>query len=171
MRNCAWIILRGASDASTESVTVGPFAPKAENDINRIIARQQKSLPPQREPFPIPPPELSSRPTATLIRTARSIYQPARGVAAAANAGRLSRPASLLLSSCYHLRRACTWKIYYLRRSRRQRKEHPSREVGTFPARPRPFRHHHPRTGRHHHRRKDSRSIAALRHLGTFSAH
>src|SRR6266478_8571954 len=51
MRNCAWMILRGASDASTESATVGPFAPQTENDDNRQIARQKKFLTPQLGPI------------------------------------------------------------------------------------------------------------------------
>jgi dTMP kinase len=88
MRNCAWNILRGASDASTESVTVGPFAPKTKIDDNRIIARQQKSFTPQREPFSIPPPELSSRPTATPIGQ-HVQYISLRGRFAAATAGEL----------------------------------------------------------------------------------
>src|SRR5258708_39449738 len=73
--------------------------------------------------------------------------------------------------ACYHLRRARARKIYYLRRSRRQRQEHSSREVSAFPARPRPLRRHHPRTGGNLHTRKDSRRAAALRHLGPFSVH
>src|SRR4029077_4820615 len=54
MRNCAWMILRGASEASRESVTVGPFAPKTENDDSRKIARQENLLTPQLEPIPPP---------------------------------------------------------------------------------------------------------------------
>jgi hypothetical protein len=41
MRNCAWKILRGASEASTVSVTVGALAPKTEIDNNRQIAIQK----------------------------------------------------------------------------------------------------------------------------------
>src|ERR1035441_8686011 len=51
MRNCAWKILRGASEASTESVTVGALAPKTENDDNRQIATQKKFLTLEREPI------------------------------------------------------------------------------------------------------------------------
>jgi len=54
MRNCAWKILRGASDASTESATVGAFAPKTENDDDRKIARQEKFLKLPRKPIPPP---------------------------------------------------------------------------------------------------------------------
>jgi hypothetical protein len=57
MRNCAWKILRGASDASTDSVMVGVFSPNTENDDNRTIAKQKKYLTQQREPVPISPPD------------------------------------------------------------------------------------------------------------------
>src|SRR5208282_3568701 len=53
MCNCAWKILRGASEASTESAIVGASAPKTENEANRTIARPNKLLPPRE---PIPPP-------------------------------------------------------------------------------------------------------------------
>jgi hypothetical protein len=54
MRNCAWKILRGASEASTESVTVRALAPKTENDDNRKIATQRKFLTPDLELIPPP---------------------------------------------------------------------------------------------------------------------
>jgi hypothetical protein len=54
MRNCAWKILRGASEASTESVTVGALAPKTENDDNRQIATQKTFLTPELELIPPP---------------------------------------------------------------------------------------------------------------------
>jgi hypothetical protein len=65
MRNCAWKILRGASDASTESATVGAFAAKSENDDSRKIARQRTFLTLQRKT--ISPPDGRVRHTAMQI--------------------------------------------------------------------------------------------------------
>src|SRR5258708_28207473 len=131
MRNCAWRILRGASDASTEITIVGALAPKAENDDNRKIASQQKFLTPQREP--IPPPDCRVE-HCDANRNSTLIYQPA------APAG-----ARRALGACYHLRRARAREIYYFRRSRRPRQEHARRAAGAFLAPPRPPAHHQPR--------------------------
>src|SRR3984885_4977692 len=60
MRSCAWNILRGASDASTESTMVGAFAAKSEIDINKTIARQKKFL--LLPPGPILPPHIHFHP-------------------------------------------------------------------------------------------------------------
>src|SRR5258708_12157822 len=157
MRNCAWRILRGASDASTEITIVAALAPKAENDDNRKIASQQKFLTPQREP--IPPPDCRVE-HCEANRNSTLIYQ------SAAPAG-ARRP----LDACYHLRRARAREIYYFRRPRRQRQEYASREPAAFLPPPRPLSHHHPPTGWHRYGRKDSRRAAALRHLGPFSAY
>src|ERR1700723_3115303 len=72
MRNCAWKILRGASDASTESVTVGLLSPKDECDDKKTSTRQKTFCHPQ--PGPIHPPEFSNRPLCKPNR--RLIYQP-----------------------------------------------------------------------------------------------
>src|ERR1700722_8802675 len=55
MRSCAWNILRGASEASTERMMVGASAPKTEIDANRMVARQKKF--PAQEREPIHPPD------------------------------------------------------------------------------------------------------------------
>src|SRR5882762_319633 len=163
------MILRGASDASTESATVGPFAPKTENADNRTITRQKKLLTPQLEP--IPPPDCRFV-RSDANRTARKyISLRVRFAAWQALEACCCLLSSTSIPACYHLRRAGTRKTYHFRRSRRQRQEHANRETGPFPARPRPLRRHHPRTRRHRHGGKNSRSAAALRHLGPFSAH
>src|SRR6266436_9794385 len=169
MRNCAWMILRGAAEASTESVIVGPFAPQPENADNRKIARQENFLTPQLEP--IPPPD------CRLVRsnanwTARKyISLRVRFAAWQALEACCCLLSSAGIRACYHLRRARTRKIYHFRGPRRQRQEHANRETGSFPARPRSFCLRHSRTGRHHYGRKDSRRVVALRHLGPFSVY
>src|SRR5260221_14097280 len=120
MRNCAWRILRGASDASTESTTVGALAPNTENDDKRAIASQQKFLTPQREP--IPPPDCRVEP-CDANRNRTLIYQSAAPV---------SRRARRAPAACYHFQRARAREIYYFRRSRRHRQEHPIRDVVEF---------------------------------------
>src|SRR5271165_2332370 len=133
MCNCAWKILRGASDASTESAMVAAFAPKLENDDNRNIAKQKSFVALKREP--IPPPDFRFAPRRcnwirTDLKTPHEIVSlniSARSV----NSPPLRRSRAFAIHrhrDHFHLlssRRARAWKIYYLRRSRWQRQEHP----------------------------------------------
>src|ERR1700686_1016510 len=122
MRNCAWMILRGASDASTESVTVGPLAPKTENDDNRKIARQENFLTPQLEP--IPPPDCRFARSDANWTARKYISLRVRFAARQALGACCCLLSSTGVRACYHLRRARTRKIYHFRRPRRQRQEH-----------------------------------------------
>src|SRR5580658_5360072 len=168
MCNCAWNILRGASEASTKMVMAGAVSARTENEDSRMIPRQKNFITPQRERVPILPPDFGMRPRATEIKCTlnipvwRRIARAAGGRSAAAFAG---------LASCYHLRRGRAREIYQLRRARWERQEHAGRKVGAVAARAWVGSGCDAGAGGHCDGGKDPRSAAAFGNGGTFSIH